>query len=705
MSTLLASFAMLSLASHFPALAATVTIKPGDNIQQKVDANPEGTIFNISAGTYTNQSVTPKNLNQFIGQGTVVLDGGGSTEYAFEGVSGTRRSEGVVIKNLTVQNYKSPIQRGAIEAYRNWLIENVVAQKNSGAGISVGRADDVIGDGTVIRNSKMLSNGQLGLRTTGTNLTIEGNEIAYNNTANHNAYWEAGATKFSDLRISDASIVRKSSDQLVIRNNHVHHNKGYGLWTDIENNNVLMEYNTVEYNDANGIAHEISYKATIRRNLVRYNGQTGNPGWMFGAEILVQNSQNVEVTENEVYVSKTAGDGIALIDQSRGGPDQTFVNKRFPNMNLTQKWPLKNVNVHHNYIKYECTANNDNCQTGGVSDWSGTLYSGNNVFNHNVYIVPSTSGTYWKWGSNKNWDGFKASGMEANGTATSNQSQAKPFNGATGIYSNAGNTGSSLSSAGGSVAVPATPTPKPVATATPAPVAATAQPSAAPTNTPVPTSTPTPAPAQNIIFIQAEDFDEGGMNATYFDKSKGNIGKAYRQTDVDIKKSNQEAVIVGWFEKDEWLHYTVNAPQGGNYVLTLKIGAVDPQRRLWLWRGKDLLTNVSVPRLVNWGSPLQEKRTTVRLNAGKQVVRLQASANFIDVDWMRFQSAESLKCLSADVNLDGVVNYTDYAYISKNLYKTPNPILSDVNADGKVNLSDVAMFSSQLFKRQPAGCI
>jgi hypothetical protein len=58
---------------------------------------------------------------------------------------------------------------------------------------------------------------------------VEGNEVAYNNTAGFNAYWEAGGVKFTHSR------------NIVARNNFVHHNDGTGLHSDGENTDVLFE--------------------------------------------------------------------------------------------------------------------------------------------------------------------------------------------------------------------------------------------------------------------------------------------------------------------------------------------------------------------------------------------------------------------------------------------------------------------------------
>ncbi len=92
------------------------------------------------------------------------------------------------------------------------------------------------------------------------------------------------------------------SDGVTFRGNHVHDNNGTGLWCDIDCRNVVYEDNLVENNQYIGIFHEISFKAVIRNNVLRYNGR-GHRGWFWGADITIAASQDVEVTGNTVTVA------------------------------------------------------------------------------------------------------------------------------------------------------------------------------------------------------------------------------------------------------------------------------------------------------------------------------------------------------------------------------------------------------------------
>ena len=289
--------------------------------------------------------------------------------------NGSNTIDNVTISNLTIEKYSPRAQRAAIygEDTENWVLTNLTVQLNHGGGIN-------LGNGMQVLNNRVIYNGQIGISGQGANILVEGNEIAYNNYAGYNETWEAGGTKFA------------KTDNLVIRSNYVHHNGGPGLWTDINNMNVLYENNLSEYNYRAGIFHEISYDAVIRNNVVRYNGTDGR---QFMGQIFVSNSQNTEVYGNEVTVAEDYGDGIRISHKD----DRIHMGEH-------GLWVAKNNYVHNNTIIY----------TGSMGR-SGTVainYSGeinlndfwanyNNRFDYNTYYVTDPEYKHWDWGGGDNW--------------------------------------------------------------------------------------------------------------------------------------------------------------------------------------------------------------------------------------------------------------------------------------------------------------
>jgi hypothetical protein len=308
--------------------------------------------------------------------------------YAFKGTASN-----VTIRGLVIEKYAQPPQNGAIFVRDGgimgtaWLIENNEVRLNHGVGIAG------LGNRTIVRNNKVHKNGQMGIGGNGDDVLVEGNEI-YENllpVVGVDEIWEGGATKFA------------LTNRLIVRNNSVHHNYASGLWTDIDNMNTLYEGNQVFDNLGNGISHEISYDAVIRNNVLRNNGKN-KPSWLWGSQILIQNSLRVEVYGNTVEVAGDTGNGISIISQNRGS------GKYGPYI------PQGNY-IHHNKIIFRRSP--QGC-SGAVAEYAADVVysSGGNRFDFNTYYVTDLNASHWRWNGYKNWNTLRTAGHERNGTLT-----------------------------------------------------------------------------------------------------------------------------------------------------------------------------------------------------------------------------------------------------------------------------------------------
>ena len=311
------------------------------------------------------------------------------TPWAFEG-----GATDVLVQNLTIEKYASPIQRGAIggdHLPEGWIIQDNDIRLNYGVGIAVG-------DGTQVLDNRIVNNGEMGLAGVGTKILVQGNEIASNGAwSGIDVLWEGGGTKFA------------LTESLVVRDNFVHDNHGFGLWTDIDNHNTLYEGNLVENNSHGGIVHEISYDAVIRDNVLNGNG-AGFDTWLWGAGIIVQNSQNVEIYGNKVDMT-VGGNGISLIQQDRGDPED------FGGTGKYGDYVTINNEVHDNLIVSRAA---DHGGIGAVADFDeGGLLDGGNVFDNNTYQVTSAADDRFAWGDWYDWTDYRAaSGWDQHSTLT-----------------------------------------------------------------------------------------------------------------------------------------------------------------------------------------------------------------------------------------------------------------------------------------------
>ena len=120
--------------------------------------------------------------------------------FAFESLASN-----VLIKNLIIEKYANPAQKGAIYSLgtTGWSVENSELRLNSGAGI-------VIGNGAKVLSSNLHHNGQTGIAGEGNDVLIENNLISANNIYGFDYKWEAGGVKLA------------TSDGVVMRGNQVY---------------------------------------------------------------------------------------------------------------------------------------------------------------------------------------------------------------------------------------------------------------------------------------------------------------------------------------------------------------------------------------------------------------------------------------------------------------------------------------------------
>jgi hypothetical protein len=283
-NTLPQSMQVCSLNPHLqgPTSApdGAVVVPAGDN--SGVTFNQPNTVYWFAPGVHTlgetdYSQVVPGSGSTFVGAPGSVIDGQRINRYAFGGMASDVTIRYVEIRNFGRGNDNN--NEGVInhDSGTGWVMDHLFAHHNDGAAIFMGT------DNT-LSNSCVRDNGQYGFsmfkppvpgEAAIKNIVITNNEISGNNTDD----WEAqlpgcgcsGGGKFWDV------------EGALVTNNYVHSNKGTGLWADTNNIDFLFDSNWIEGNDGEGIWYEISYNATISRNVLKANawvkGQanTGSP--------------------------------------------------------------------------------------------------------------------------------------------------------------------------------------------------------------------------------------------------------------------------------------------------------------------------------------------------------------------------------------------------------------------------------------------
>lgn len=309
------------------APAGAITVPAGDN--SSVNFNQTNKTFWFAPGVHTIgpgifSSITPGEGSTYIGAPGAIIDGQFINRYAFQGHAENVRIAYLEIRNFGVDTSAidpdtdepfDPVNNneGVInhDAGDNWTMEYINAHHNDGAAIFMGSENTV-------RYNCMKDNGQYGFSmfkppisgdSAIKDIIIDHNEISGNNQDN----WEdlidgcgcTGAGKFWDV------------EGATVTNNYVHDNLSTGLWADTNDIDFLIDSNWIEHNSGEGIWYEISYNATISRNVLKRNA------WTTG-------QNNLGSPGPAVYISESGGDS-RLASSTSGSTNLQIKNNLMEN--------------------------------------------------------------------------------------------------------------------------------------------------------------------------------------------------------------------------------------------------------------------------------------------------------------------------------------------------------------------------------------
>lgn len=320
------------------APAGAITVPAGDNTG--LNFGQINTTYWFAPGEHTlgtgqYSTITPGNGSTYIGAPNAILDGKNNNQYAFSGSASNVR-----IAYLEIRNFGRGLDNnneGVInhDSGTGWVMEYLYAHNNDGAAV-------FIGTDNVVRYNCLKDNGQYGFSmykdqvegdSAIKDITVDHNEITGNNQDN----WEAlepgcgctGGGKFWDVEGAQ------------VTNNYVHHNLSVGLWADTNDIDFLFDSNWIEQNSGEGIWYEISYNATISRNVLKRNN------WTSG-------NNNTGSPAPAIYISESGGDS-RLQSTTSGSTDLRIKN------NLLED-NFSGISIYENSNRF-CNSNGNTSKT------------------------------------------------------------------------------------------------------------------------------------------------------------------------------------------------------------------------------------------------------------------------------------------------------------------------------------------------------
>lgn len=141
--------------------------------------------------------------------------------------------------------------------------------------------------------------------------------------------------------------------------------------------------------------------------------------------------------------------------------------------------------------------------------------------------------------------------------------------------------------------------------------------------------------------IESEDFDVPGIgtgNAGYYDTDSENHGDSYYRSgeSVDLY-AKATGVVVGYNVEGEWLDYTVNVQETGDYTLFAAVAAAsEGSSLLFQVDGVDLTDTISVPAATEGEENYEDYNkvsANVTLTAGTHIIKMKVIRSWFDIDY------------------------------------------------------------------------
>jgi RHS repeat-associated protein len=147
--------------------------------------------------------------------------------------------------------------------------------------------------------------------------------------------------------------------------------------------------------------------------------------------------------------------------------------------------------------------------------------------------------------------------------------------------------------------------------------------------------TPIAIPAR----IEAEKFDNGLSGESYSDTTAGNVGGAYRTTDVDLYAlvGAGNGHYLGNTANNEWVEYTVSIATPGTYTMQLRYASTNASANIAvsLDGASPFFTN-TLPTTGGATTFSTTSAGALNLPSGTQVLRIAFPVGSLNLDWIEF---------------------------------------------------------------------
>jgi uncharacterized surface protein with fasciclin (FAS1) repeats len=156
--------------------------------------------------------------------------------------------------------------------------------------------------------------------------------------------------------------------------------------------------------------------------------------------------------------------------------------------------------------------------------------------------------------------------------------------------------------------------------------------------------------------IGLEQYNRGGNRVAYLDFSGGNYGGQYRPAEeVDVTTADEGGFKVGWTETGEWMLYSVDIMETGNYGMTLRYGSGGDNGRMHIELDNNVVIGSMLILPATGGyATYKDVTATVQLTVGKHLLKVYYDFANYDFRFLKFVP------VNRPLPIPGVITLEDY---------------------------------------------
>ena len=195
--------------------------------------------------------------------------------------------------------------------------------------------------------------------------------------------------------------------------------------------------------------------------------------------------------------------------------------------------------------------------------------------------------------------------------------------------------------------------------------------------------------------IEMENFDEPGTGRgagvdSYNENDAENHGDSDLRegTGVDLYKK-ATGVIVGYNQAGEWLEYTVNVKEAGDYTMFAAVASANNTSGFQLSiDGENITDAIAVPQASSGEENYDDYNkvsANVKLPAGEHILRFTVTGDWMDIDYINFvagKDAEDSDPLEGTTAIKAVAQFNSFGSYTYHVFDLKGKQVGTVNLDG-----------------------